>query len=114
MYHIDVMHDAIVLSPSRKGPAGVAELNQKLQDAVGLSKGDSIVSRGFSFRLQDKVMQTRNNYDLPCVQSDGTTGKGVFNGEQGTVIELDTRDDTLTIMMEDSRVFLYDREAMED
>lgn len=114
VYHIDVMHDAIVLSPSRKGPAGVAELNQKLQDAVGLSKGDSIVSRGFSFRLQDKVMQTRNNYDLPCVQSDGTTGKGVFNGEQGTVIELDTRDDTLTIMMEDSRVFLYDREAMED
>lgn len=114
VYHIDVLRDAIVLCPSRKGPAGVFELNLKLQEAVGLTSGEAIASRGFSFRLQDKVMQTRNNYDLPCVQSDGTTGKGVFNGEQGTVIEISTSEDTLTVMMEDSRVFHYDREALED
>jgi exodeoxyribonuclease V alpha subunit len=114
IYKIDVMHDAIVLCPSRKGPAGVVELNLKLQEAVGLSKGEAIFSRGFSFRLQDKVMQTRNNYDLSYIQNGSTTGKGVFNGEQGTIIELDQKEDIMTVMMEDGRVFEYNREAMED
>ena len=114
VYGIDVLRDTAVLSPSRKGPAGINALNPLLQAAVGNTGEPHCVSHGFSYRLQDKVMQTRNNYDLSYINQDRTQGSGVFNGEIGFIIEIDLASDCLTVEMDDGRTVIYDRTAMDD
>ena len=114
VYGIDVLRDTAVLCPSRKGPAGINALNPLLQEAVGNKGEPHCVSHGFSFRLKDKVMQTRNNYDLSFINTDRTQGSGVFNGELGYISEIDLASDCLTVEMDDGRVVIYDRTAMDD
>lgn len=114
VYGIDVLRDACVLSPSRKGPAGINALNPILQTAMGNTGELHCMAHGFSFCLQDKVMQTRNNYDLSFRNTDGTQGAGVFNGELGFIREIDLASDCLTVELDDGRIVLYDRNAMDD
>ena len=114
VYGINVLRDTAVLSPSRKGPAGINALNPLLQAAVGNTGEPHCISHGFSFRLLDKVMQTRNNYDLSFVNPDGTQGSGVFNGELGYISEIDLASDCITVEMDDGRAVIYDRAAMDD
>ena len=114
VYGIDVLRDTAVLSPSRKGPAGINALNPLLQAAAGNTGEPHCASHGFSYRLQDKVMQTRNNYDLSYINPDRTQGSGVFNGEIGFIIEIDLASDCLTVEMDDGRIVIYDRAAMDD
>ena len=114
VYGIDVLRDAAVLSPSRKGPAGINALNPLLQEAMGNTGDPHCSSHGFSFRLQDKVMQTRNNYDLSYINPDHTQGTGVFNGELGFLKEIDHSSDCITVEMDDGRTVIYDRAAMDD
>jgi len=114
VYGIDVLRDTAVLSPSRKGPAGINALNPLLQSALGNTGEPHCSSHGFSFRLQDKVMQTRNNYDLSFVNQDGTQGSGIFNGELGLISEIDLASDCITVEMDDGRTVIYDRAAMDD
>ena len=59
-------------------------------------------------------MQTRNNYDLSYINPDRTQGSGVFNGEIGFIIEIDLASDCLTVEMDDGRIVIYDRAAMDD
>ena len=87
--------DIQVLTPMQRGAVGAANLNQVLQaalnaDAAGLRRG------GTEYRLHDKVMQIRNNYD-----------KEVFNGDIGTVCRVNTEDRELTVSF-DGREVLYD------
>ena len=87
--------DIQVLTPMQRGAVGAANLNQLLQaalnaDAAGLRRG------GTDYRLHDKVMQIRNNYD-----------KEVFNGDIGTVCRVNTEDRELTVSF-DGREVLYD------
>ena len=87
--------DIQVLTPMQRGAVGAANLNQVLQaalnaDAAGLRRG------GTDYRLHDKVMQIRNNYD-----------KEVFNGDIGTVCRVNTEDRELTVSF-DGREVLYD------
>jgi exodeoxyribonuclease V alpha subunit len=114
VYGIDVIRDAMVLCPSRKGPSGVTSLNPLLQKAAGNTTGAHIDAHGFSFRVRDKVMQTRNHYDAAYKNPDGTQGSGVFNGELGMVSEVDQALDCLTVEMDDGRKVIYDRTAIED
>lgn len=114
VYGINVLRDAAVLSPSRKGPAGINALNPLLQAAAGNTGEPHCISHGFSFRLLDKVMQTRNNYDLSFINQDGTQASGVFNGELGYISEIDLVSDCITVEMDDGRVVIYDRAAMDD
>ena len=87
--------DIQVLTPMQRGAVGAANLNQVLQaalnaEAAGLRRG------GTDYRLHDKVMQIRNNYD-----------KEVFNGDIGTVCRVNTEDRELTVSF-DGREVLYD------
>ena len=87
--------DIQVLTPMQRGAVGAANLNQVLQaalnaDAAGLRRG------GTDYRLHDKVMQIRNNYE-----------KEVFNGDIGTVCRVNTEDRELTVSF-DGREVLYD------
>ena len=89
-----------VLTPTRKGLAGTASLNQLLQAAVN-PPGEGRAERRFGsviFREGDRVMQVKNNYDLMWESADGReVGLGVFNGDIGRVETVDSAAGTLTV-----------------
>lgn len=84
-----------VLSPMKKGPLGTIALNEMLQHALNPC-GISLTRNGTEYRLHDKVMQIKNNYD-----------KGVFNGDIGYIDSVNTEDDKLSIQY-DSGLVEYD------
>lgn len=94
-YRVDAFKDIQVLTPMRRGICGAANLNQVLQEAMNPS---SIALRrgGMQYRLRDKVMQIRNDYD-----------KEVFNGDIGTISKVDMEDRELTVSY-DGREVVYD------
>ncbi|MGD9560468.1 MAG: ATP-dependent RecD-like DNA helicase, partial [Oscillospiraceae bacterium] len=98
--------DIQVLCPGRKGPLGVEHLNERLQQALNPPGPEKPELRRFeqSFRLGDKVMQVKNNYDLPFVRDDGEPGAGVFNGDIGRIEALDAAMNQMVVRYEDRRV----------
>ncbi len=100
-YHVDAFQDIQVLTPMQRGICGAANLNQVLQEAMNLSK---IFLRrgGTQYRLHDKAMQIRNNYD-----------KEVFNGDIGTICKVDMEERELTVDYE-GREILYDVSELEE
>ena len=89
-----------VLTPTRKGPAGTASLNRLLQAAVNPPKPDK-AQRTFGqtvFRVGDRVMQIKNNYDVMWESADGRDmGLGIFNGDIGRVEAVDASGGFLTV-----------------
>ena len=81
-----------VLTPMQRGVVGAAHLNTLLQEALNPSEV-CLRRSGYSFRVNDKVMQIRNNYD-----------KEVFNGDIGTVSSLDLEERKLTVRFDDREV----------
>ncbi len=102
-----------VLCPGRKGELGVAELNKKLQDTLNPSQGNQyeLPMALYTFHLGDKVMQTKNNYDLLWEKDDGTEGAGIFNGDIGVIVDINRSAKTATIRYDDKFV-VYNSEAM--
>ncbi len=99
-----------VLSPTRKGTAGTVNLNIQLQKALNPpAPGKKERQFGdFCFREGDRVMQIRNNYDIMWKKSDGSSvGTGIFNGDVGSIQEIDQAAETVTVMFDD-RVAEYD------
>ena len=81
-YGYSPVTDIQVLCPGRKGELGTVELNKRLRERINPQAKDKpqVSAYGAVFRLGDKVMQVKNNYDRPWSRPDGTTGEGVFNG----------------------------------
>jgi len=73
----DPFQDIQVLTPMYRGETGAINLNQRLQERLN-PQGKSYSQNGMEFRVGDKVMQVKNNYD-----------KGVFNGDPGLIVDLD-------------------------
>ncbi len=99
-----------VLSPSRKGGVGTAVLNQILQQELNPAAPRKKERQfgDFSFREGDRVMQIRNNYDIIWKRRDtDTVGCGIFNGDVGTITEIDLQEETLTVLFDD-REAVYD------
>ncbi len=88
-YGFSPISDIQVLSPTRKGPLGTAELNKRLQKAINPpSREKSEIKTLYqTFRLGDKVMQTKNDYDVQWSR-DGEQGTGIFNGDIGVITKL--------------------------
>lgn len=103
-----------VLTPTRKGSAGTAALNRALQEAVN-PPAEGKRERRFGdtvFREGDRVMQIKNNYDMIWYEKNSTqSGMGVFNGDIGTVAEIDGREDTVTVDF-DGRLVTYPPEQL--
>jgi exodeoxyribonuclease V alpha subunit len=76
-FSLDRMDDLQVISPMHRGLVGTENLNLALQKALNPSN-KSVIKGGWEFRVQDKVMQTKNNYD-----------KDVFNGDIGRIVDID-------------------------
>lgn len=111
-YGYSPLTDIQVLSPGRKGELGTLELNRRLQAAINppdRSKKE-ITINGLLFREGDKVMQIKNDYDLPWTKPDGTTGEGVFNGDLGVLCKIDRPASTVTVQMDD-RTVVYELES---
>jgi exodeoxyribonuclease V alpha subunit len=85
-YHLNPMTDIQVLSPMYRGPLGVTSLNEELQARLNPGASVTLEWGGQVFRLGDKVMQVRNDYD-----------KGVFNGDVGWIRIIDKENSTLTV-----------------
>ena len=105
--------DIQVLTPTRKGPAGTENLNRLLQEALNPPKpGQPEIRWGERvFRAGDRVMQTRNDYDILWEKEDGTVGSGVFNGDVGRIQAIDPAGEWLAILYEDRKA-LYSLEML--
>lgn len=95
-YGFDPKKDIQVLTPMRKGLIGVENLNNRLQAVINAADGGAVALRNVRFRLGDKVMQLRNNYE-----------KEVFNGDMGFVTEVDDEAQVLTVAV-DGRPVRYE------
>ena len=93
--------DIQVLTPMRRGSVGSANLNQRLQAAIN-PEGLSLKRAGIDYRIGDKVMQIRNNYE-----------KSVFNGDIGFVSNVNTEDSELTVSFDD-RAVTYDISELDE
>jgi exodeoxyribonuclease V alpha subunit len=93
--------DIQVLTPMHKGLLGAAALNQELQTLFN-AEGPSVVRGTRLFRVGDKVMQVRNDYDLD-----------VFNGDVGYVSSIDGEERTLTAVF-DGRQVVYDEAQLDE
>lgn len=114
-YGYSPMLDIEVLSPGRKGELGTFELNKQLQSVINppdKAKKELTVN-GFLLREGDKVMQIRNNYDIPWSKEDDTAGEGVFNGDVGILKKIDRSASNITVQYDD-RTALYDIENAGD
>ena len=94
-FRFDPIDDIQVLSPMHKGVVGAANLNARLQSVLNPGNG-GIIRGDRTFRLNDKVMQIRNNYD-----------KNVFNGDIGRITGIDSEERQVTISF-DNRDVAYD------
>ena len=112
-YGYSPFDDIQVLCPGRKGELGVTDINKRLQQALNPSKGKSFEVQMpiYTFRLGDKVMQTKNNYDLIWARDDGTEGSGVFNGDIGIIEEINRAAKSVCIRFDDKHV-IYDSDSM--
>ena len=105
-----------VICASRKGEAGTENLNVLLQQALNpRERGKSEHSfRERIFREGDRVMQTRNNYDIGWVREyDGKEGNGIFNGDIGIIESIEVAEREMTVIFDDRRV-VYDFSLLED
>ncbi len=100
-YHVDPLNDIQVLTPMQRGDCGAANLNQVLQAAMNPST--IFLRRGaIQYRLNDKVMQIRNDYD-----------KEVFNGDIGRINHVDMEERELTVDF-DGRDVVYDVSELDE
>lgn len=91
-YKVNPINDIQVLCPMQRGEAGAQNLNALLQEALNPTEV-TIKYVGTVYRLNDKVMQIKNNYD-----------KNVFNGDIGSIVKIDQEDKTLVISFDGNDV----------
>lgn len=134
----DFFKNIQVLTPTKKGPLGTRELNKALQAVLNpnLEELPERKSGDIVYRVGDRVMQIKNNYDITWEReaqpfgsdkiNTGTgekswssmylakpkekkeVGTGVFNGEIGTIIEIDEKEKIVKIQFDDEKVAWYE------
>lgn len=116
-YGFDSINDIQVLSPSRKGIVGTVNLNKVLQQKLNPPSSEKKEKKFGEriFRVGDKVIQTRNNYDMIWSLPDGSgDGFGIYNGDIGTVLDISQKEKTLRILFDDNKIVEYDFSSVED
>ena len=121
----DFFKNIQVLTPTKKGPLGTRELNKALQNVLNpnidelpeKANGEAI------FRIGDRIMQIKNNYDITWEKENNQKqeyniggykipqkpeiGTGVFNGEMGTILEIDEKEKVIKIQFDDEKIAWY-------
>ena len=113
----DFFKNIQVITPTKKGMLGTKELNQSLQDALNpkdISKNEK-TNLNTTYREGDRVMQTKNNYDMFWEKKEPVyeTGSGVFNGELGIIEKIDNNEKVVKIRFDDEKVAWYEFQDLE-
>ncbi len=105
-YGLSPLWDIQVICPSRINALGTVELNSRLQQALNPPDRDKreFTRYNRTFREGDKVMQIKNNYDVPWTNRAGEKGMGVYNGDIGVIEMIDKPTRTLMVRYEDRLV----------
>ena len=113
--------DIQVLTPMRRGNLGVERLNEVLQSVLNPPADGKreYVRQETVFREGDKVMQTRNNYNIEWEKRGNFNlpidrGMGIFNGDFGRIEEIDLQSASMTVCFDDSRTVEYPFTELED
>ena len=115
--NFDFFKNIQVITPTKKGILGTKELNKILQEKLNQKVEGDIEkqSMGATFRVGDRVMQIKNNYDIFWEKRGNTyeTGTGVCNGELGTITIIDERDKRRKILFDDEKIAWYSYQDLE-
>lgn len=135
----DFFKNIQVLTPTKKGPLGTRELNRALQAVLNpnLEGLPEKTTGGVTYRIGDRIMQIKNNYDMTWEREKKQVGNekingeslastylakpsekveigtGVFNGEIGTILEIDEREKVVKIQFDDEKVAWYEYSDLE-
>ena len=121
----DFFKNIQVLTPTKKGPLGTRELNKALQNVSNpnIDELPEKANGGAIFRVGDRIMQIKNNYDITWEKENNQKqeyniggykipqkpeiGTGVFNGEMGTILEIDEKEKVIKIQFDDEKIAWY-------
>ena len=121
----DFFKNIQVLTPTKKGPLGTRELDKALQNVLNpnIDELPEKANGGAIFRVGDRIMQIKNNYDITWEKENNQKqeyniggykipqkpeiGTGVFNGEMGTILEIDEKEKVIKIQFDDEKVAWY-------
>lgn len=124
----DFFKNIQVLTPTKKGQLGTRELNRALQAVLNsnLEELPEKTSGGVVYRIGDRIMQIKNNYDMTWerdnkykLEKENTSknevevGTGVFNGEMGTILEIDEKEKVIKIQFDDQKIAWYEYTDLE-
>ncbi len=107
-----------VLSPTKKGDCGSVMLNRLLQAALNPESAhrEALTHGDTEFRVGDKVIQTKNDYQLTYVRKGavGTEeGAGVFNGDVGYIEQIDPAEHLMSVCFDDERMVTYQKQQLD-
>ena len=108
--------DVQVLTPTKKGRLGTINLNEVLQDHLNESQ-EYIEFLGKKFKLGDRVLQTKNNYELESKLENEfyeDKQKGVFNGDLGYISKIDKENKKVTVIFDDARSVEYSKDNLDE
>ena len=128
----DFFKNIQVITPTKKGLLGTKDLNKALQEKMN-PKSEKKAEKnvlGTVFRVGDKVMQVKNNYDIywerkiekqiedsddyeSTVKKELETGTGVFNGELGIIQKIDDLEKQIKVKFDDDKVVWYQYSELE-
>lgn len=112
-YKFDPIKDIQVLAPSKKSDWGVLSINKILQESLN-STGQKLEINDKIFRVNDKVMQIRNNYDLEVKNDFGEASERVFNGDMGIIEKIDPNNESIWVRFYDNSLVYYKKEDLKD
>ena len=109
-----------VLTPTKKGMLGTKELNSYLQSVLNHEDKHKNEKRanGAIYRVGDRIMQIKNNYDIywereGMAGEDDEAGSGIFNGEIGTIINIDELEKNVVVRFDDEKIAWYEFSELE-
>lgn len=109
----DFFENIQVLTPTKKGMFGTKELNKLLQQHLNGEEKEEKKYGEVTFKIGDRVMQIKNNYDIFWERLNGETGSGIFNGEIGRIEEIDEVSKSLKVCFDDGKIAWYEFNELE-
>lgn len=113
-------NDIQVLTPMKKGEVGINNLNNLIQERLNPKSKDKPEKKmgEYIFRLGDKVMQIKNNYnaqwEILSYNMVIDKGEGIFNGDLGYIYELNHEDSSLKVKFDDDKIVEYDFKDLDE
>jgi exodeoxyribonuclease V alpha subunit len=112
----DRIKDFQVLTPMRKGDLGVYNLNQVMQKVLNPNRKKYEFTE---FQVGDKVMQTKNNYmikwrKIKRAHGEPPEGQGIFNGDIGYVTEINTEDNTVSVLFDEDKIVEFESQELDE